>query len=193
MMKQDTKLILKNSLIFGTLLAVLNIILSLILQQLHFGASQTELLLTARIEIYLWYFLSIAVLIWALIRVRKRLEKLSYWKLALTGIGIVVLTYHLFYLYTVIDYYIIHEPPKASGNTLENLLTLMEAGPKPRYSPYYDLIGSLIDDLNFGIYDEVLVQLFFGGITLPLWISAGVFLIHRRTSKTTNESSLIDQ
>lgn len=201
MASQDRKLILKNILVFGGILGAVNIILSIVLQQLHAGKSQGELTMLIETEFWLWELVRIGVLVWSLFYITKKLEEFNYWKLVVNSIGIVFLTYHLFYLFDVIDYYVIHEPPvKTDTSALDKLLTLMEYNPPPRYLPYQLFISPLIDDIPFliraGEYSQVLSMLIFGVVTQPLWISTLMFFIFRkreRNKKIESENSLIDK
>jgi len=199
-MMKDGKTLINNVLVFGVILAIVEISVFLIVTYLHYGKSLMVLATYSTIEFWIWMIVRIGILFWALSRLSLKLEVFRFWKLALAAIGIMVLNYHLFYVYDVLDYYVIHEPPHDTGSdVLENMLSLMQYRPAPSYAPIQVFLLPLTDILFFIRYGEfvsLLSLLFFGALTLPLWVSAVAFFIFRNKVRNKNhftENSLIDQ
>jgi hypothetical protein len=199
-MKQDGKTLINHMLVFGVILAIVEISVFLIVTYLHYGKSLMVLATYNTIEFWIWMIIRIGILLWALSRLGRKLEVFRFWKLALAAIGIMVLNYHLFYAYDVLDYYVIHEPPQDNGSdVLEKMLSLMQYRPAPSYSPIQVFLLPLTDILfyiRYGEFKALLSLLFFGALTLPLWVSAVVFFIFRNkglNKKNLSENSLIDE
>lgn len=183
MIKKDNQIILKSILLFGMILAVLSIVLSLVLRSLHTGKSQEELMASITIEMWLWDSIRIGVLVWALIYLMRKLQQPRFWKLAVTAVGIVILNYYLFYFYELIDYYLVNPPSlKTQSDRIQAVLGLIEgnSATPPRYAPIDDLTGW---QMIFGgptgaiSVDRVFLMLIFGSITMALWISAVVYFL----------------
>ncbi|WP_343634885.1 hypothetical protein [Fluviicola sp.] len=190
-MRGDTKLILKSTLLFGGVFALLNIVASVILQKLNAGKSQEELIAAATAHSLVWDFIRISVSVWALIYVARRLNVFRYWKLAITAIGLVLVSYHLVYAYEAVDYYFIYQPPvKTQTSRIEEVLGLIGESTTriaPVYAPVEHLTGwQMIYGGPFGeiAFGRVVFVLFYGALTLPLWLSAIVyFLFLKRQQK----------
>ena len=199
-MKKDSKALINNVFVFGVILGIIEIIVYLGLNYLHSGKTAAALITYDEVEFWMWMIIRIGVLFWALSRLSRKLEVFSFWKLALASIGIMVLNYHVFFVYDVLDYYVIHEPPHdVSSNVLDNMLNLMQYRPAPSYSPIQVFLVPLTNCISFIRYGEFAALfniLFFGALTLPLWVSAVVFFIFRnknRSQKMETEYSLIDE
>ncbi len=180
-MKQDPKRILKSILLFGGILTVLNIAISLGLKKFHTGDDQVELMASSTIDLMYWDFIRIGVLVWALIYVTHKLNELRYWKLVFTAIGLVILSYHLFYLYEVIDYYFINKPAlETQSSRIELMVGLIEQNREspPFYAPidhltgWQMIYGGPTGALSFG---RVVFVLLYGYLTMPFWLSAVVY------------------
>lgn len=136
--------------------------------------------LSMRIDIS-WY-LQLVLYFLAAFFVAKRITEVKYWKIALALLGIIVLVYHIGYIYQVIDYYLIKgrtsDPEK---NDLKHILTTVSFKP-PRYTPFDDLTNwhmfyNFRGELSLG---GVLYFLLYGSVSIVFWISGLVYLYFRR-------------
>lgn len=188
-MKRDTKLILRSSLLFGAIFACLNIIASLILQELNAGKSEAELIDSIAAHSLLWDAIRIGLLVWALLYLTRKLDDFRYWKLAVAAGALVIVNYHLVYIYEAVDYYFIYKPPvKTHHSRIEEFLGLIEQDTRiaPAYAPFDHLTGwQMIYGGPFGeiSFGRVIFVLFYGALTLPLWLSAIVYLLFRKRKK----------
>ncbi len=199
-MVKDTKTILKNILLFGLILTIADIIGLFIFKSLYSSKDFHELAVNLRIEDWIWRIIRISVLFWALRQLTRKLEVFRYGKLVIAALGIVIVDYHLYFVYDMVDYYIIHEPPPDPGqDALQNILSLMQYRPKPEYTPYRFFLLPLTDILFFiryGEFTSLFFLLLFGSITLPCWVSTVTFFIFRnkdRNNKVFNDNTLIDE
>lgn len=188
-MKRDTKLILKSSLLFGGVFAFLNSITSLILQELNAGKSEAELIDSIVAHSSVWDAIRIGLLVWALIYLSQKLDDFRYWKLAVAAGVLVIVNYHLVYIYEAVDYYFIYKPPvKTHHSRIEEVLGLIDLNTRiaPVYAPFDHLTGwqmmygGPFGEVSFG---RVIFVLFYGALTLPLWLSAIVYLLFRKKRK----------
>lgn len=185
-MKKDNQIVLKSILLFGMILAISNIVLSLVLRFLHTGKSQEELMASITMEMWLWDSIQVGILVWALIYLMRKLQQPRFWKLAVTAVGIVILSYYLFYFYELIDYYLVNTPPvKTQSDRIQEVLGLIEdnSKPLPRYAPIDDLTSW---QMIFGgptgaiSIDRVFLMLIFGRLTMALWVSALVYFLFQK-------------
>ena len=104
-MVKDTKTILKNILLFGLILTIADIIGLFIFKSLYSSKDFHELAVNLRIEDWIWRIIRISVLFWALRQLTRKLEVFRYGKLVIAALGIVIVDYHLYFVYDMVDYY----------------------------------------------------------------------------------------
>ncbi|MDF3029290.1 MAG: hypothetical protein K0S23_3597 [Fluviicola sp.] len=131
-------------------------------------------------------YLRLALLFLSAIVIAKKMSDLKYWKVAFALIGIIVLNYHLVYLYNAIDYYWIKGlGPQQGKQDLKSLLTLVSFEPTPpRYEPVNHLTDwqtLLYSGSGGGLSVMGLITfLFYGSICRALWVSAIVYFLFRK-------------
>jgi uncharacterized membrane protein len=192
-----SKSILKVVAVFALLLFVFGMLLSSVFIWLSEGKTHEEYYTFLSIQIWTWDLITVGLLFLAAKRISVKLTKPSYWKIALATLGIMVLHYHLCYVYELMDYYIIKGPPmEQKGSELEKVLALFNGNSRltPTYDPIFQFFH-VFTDLQYRElrrqYLFVFLSFLFGNLTMPLWISAVVFFIQRK--KIGNKNSLIDQ
>lgn len=185
-MNRTVKSVLKVVALFALLLFILGTFLSLFFNWLGEEKSDEEYFALFGIRIWVWDLMTAGLLFWAAIRISLKLTKPVYWKIALATLGIMVFHYHMCHVYALIDYYLIEGPfPEPKGSELEKVLTLFDRN--ARFEPTYDPIFQffhVFTDLEYREirrqYMYVFLNFLFGSLTMPLWISAVVFFIHRK-------------
>jgi|GEM_PF-6026825 len=185
-MNNSAKSILKIVAVFALLLFVLGMLLSSVFNWLSEGKSHEEYFAFIGIQIWIWNLMSASLLFWAAKRISAKLTKPVYWKIALATLGIMVLHYHLCYVYELIDYYIINDPPmEPKGSEFEKALFLLDGNLRlaPTYDPIFQFFH-VFTDLQYSQlrrqYLFVFLSFLFENLTMPLWISAVVFFIQRK-------------
>jgi hypothetical protein len=195
MMKQDTKLIWKNILMFGFLLAVLQILISAVFssffpRRIDSFPIEGGFFLSSVINQSLF----IGLLFLGLMRTAKQFSKPGYWWLVLIALGMLLVNYHFYFLYDLLDYYIIHQPAtKPSGDDMEKLMAWVyevNENPPPAYNPFNYLLGNFLINLYYAIFSFNLGWMFYFSITgipiVPLWVS-GLALFFSRKKKNNAE------
>lgn len=137
------------------------------------------------LEMNIQEYLRLALLFVSAIVIAKKITVLTYWKIALALVGIIVLNYHLAYSYEAIDYYLIKGlRPQPEKHDLKSLLTLISFEPTPpSYEPVNHLLNwQLLFDGPFAKISLIGIVhfLFYGSISRVLWISAIVYFFFRK-------------
>lgn len=129
-------------------------------------------------------YLQLVLFFLAAFLVAKRIADLKYWKIALILLGIIVMGYHLSYIYQLIDYYLVRglssEPEKTD---LKQILELVPSKPSPpRYAPFDDLTNwHLFHNFRGRIsFWGVIYFLFYGSVSRVAWISALVYFYFKK-------------
>jgi len=190
-MKQATRKILLEILLFGFLLAALQIIISLVFscfytEKTTMEEANGELILLMLVN----QLLFIGLLLLGLVRVAKRFSKPGYWWLVLCAFGMLVVNYHFSYAYNLFDYYTIHQPPeKPSGDDMEKFMEWVyevSKNPPPNYNLVIYLLGALFVNLYNAFFRFNMVWVIYflitGLPTMPLWVS-GLALLYSRKKK----------
>lgn len=184
-MSPQSKSIAYRILFFAVALLVLELLVSWIFDLIGPKPKSIDDLDRIIFRINVQNYLRLALLSLSAIVIAKKLSDLKYWRIALALIGIIVLNYHLVYLYNAIDYYWIKGLESQQGKQgLKSLLTLVSFEPTP---PRYEPVNHLTDWQTLLYSDSIggvsvmgmITFLFYGSICRVLWVSAIVYFFFR--------------
>lgn len=178
------KSVLYRIIIISFTMLVINLIVGWIFDSIYPKPKNMDDLDTVFLQIKIQDYLQIFLLFFSAVLIVKKIPDLNYWKIALGLLGIIVLNYHLAYIYEVVDYYLIKGlTPSPEKNDLKSLLTLFSFEPTP---PHYEPINHLTNwHLFYTFSGEISLGgffyfVFYGSVSRVLWISAVVFFIQRK-------------
>lgn len=183
-MSSEFKSISFRVVILSVALLVVQLVLGWIFDLIYPEPKSADDLDVIFLQIAIQDYVRIFLLFLSAILIAKKIPDLTYWKMVLALLALLVLNYHLIYMYESIHYYLIRglgpEPEKAD---LKSLFALVSFEPRP---PSYEPINHLTSWqlVFFGPTGSlslfgVLSFLFHSSICRALWISALVYFYFR--------------
>lgn len=185
-MSSEFKSVLYRVIIISFAMLVIHLIVGWIFESIYPQPKSVDDLDTVFLNIKVHDYLQIFLLFLSAVLIVQKISDLKYWKIALGVLGIIVLNYHLGYIYEALDYYLIKGlKPQPEKHDLKSLLTLVSFEPTPpRYEPISHLTNwqTLLYSGPTGKlgFESIVNFLFYGSICRTLWISAIVFFFFRK-------------